>query len=167
MLNFSLLAGLTYVFNDTMSRLVIGSVEHVKLLFWACCAQFFSSISYYYLTYFRNSEVATKFTFYTIASSLINLVISLFLVAYLRIGVIGIVYAQLCAGIMVFGIVGSQFDKYMVGHLASIGGAGIYSIGQRIAYFIFTFMTSIEKCLFSTGLQKNVRYARQRRRIDR
>lgn len=190
-LNFSLLAGLTYVFNETMSRLVIGSVEHVKLLFWACCAQFFSSVSYYYLTYFRNSEKANKFTFYTIVSSLINLVISLILVAYLRVGVIGLVYAQLCAGIIVFsiltykfivtltpslnktvffeslkisypltpriffGIISSQFDKYMVGHLASIGSAGIYSIGQRIAYFVFTFMTAIEN-VFSPQVYKRM-----------
>ncbi len=135
--------------------------------------------------------MAEKFTFYTIVSSLINLVISLFLVAYLRIGVIGIVYAQLCAGIIVFGvltfkfmttltpslnkavfveslkisypltpriffgIINSQFDKYMVGHLASIGGAGIYSIGQRIAYFVFTFMTAIEN-VFSPQVYKRM-----------
>lgn len=190
-LSFSLLAGITYVFNETISKFVIGSIEHAKLLFWACCAQFFSSISYYYLTYFRNSEVAGKFAFYTIVSSLINFVISMFLVAYLRIGVIGIVYAQLYAGIMVFGvltykfmttltpslnrkvfveslkisypltpriffgIISSQFDKYMVGHLASIGGAGIYSIGQRIAYFAFTFMTSIEN-VFSPQVYKKM-----------
>lgn len=190
-LNFSLLAGLTLVFNETMSRLVIGSTEYMKLLFWACCAQFFSSISYYYLTYFRNSEMADKFTFYTIVASLINLVISLFLVAYLRIGVIGIVYAQLCAGIIVFcvltyklmstltpslnrkilveslkisypltpriffGIISAQVDKYMVGHLVSIGSAGIYSIGQRIAYSIFTFMTAIEN-VFSPQVYKRM-----------
>ncbi|MFQ5685283.1 MAG: lipopolysaccharide biosynthesis protein [Candidatus Scalindua sp.] len=190
-LNFSLLAGLTFIFNETMSRLVIGSTEHVKLLFWACCAQFFSSISYYYLTYFKNSEMAHKFTFYTITSSLINLAISLILVAYLRIGVIGLVYAQLCTGIIVFsiltykfmatltpslnktvffeslkisypltpriffGIISSQFDKYMVGHLASIGGAGIYSIGQRIAYSVFTFMTAIEN-VFSPQVYKRM-----------
>lgn len=190
-LNFSLFAGLTYIFNETISRFVIGSVEHVKLLFWAYCAQFFSSISYYYLTYFRNSEIASKFSFYTIVASLINLVISLFLVAYLRIGVIGIVYAQLCAGIIVFcvltyklmstltpslnrkilveslkisypltpriffGIIGTQFDKYMVGHLVSIGSAGIYSIGQRVAYLVFTFMTAIEN-VFSPQVYKRM-----------
>ncbi|MFC1462404.1 lipopolysaccharide biosynthesis protein [Verrucomicrobiota bacterium] len=41
-------------------------------------------------------------------------------------------------------VVGSQFDKYMIGLLATIGGAGIYSIGQQIGNLVFVFMTSLE-----------------------
>jgi len=180
MLNFLLLAGLTYLFRGTLSKLIIGSVEHRNILFWAFCAQFFVGVNYYYLTYFKNSEIAKSFTVYTITSSLINLIISLFLVAYLRIGIIGLVYAQLCSGIMLFGIlsykftttltpslskaiffesikiaypltpriflgvIGTQFDKYMIGLLASVGGVGVYSIGQKVSYVIFAFMTAIQ-----------------------
>lgn len=43
-----------------------------------------------------------------------------------------------------FGVIGSQFDKYMIGLLSSIGGVGIYSIGQRVANIVFTFMTAIQ-----------------------
>jgi O-antigen/teichoic acid export membrane protein len=43
-----------------------------------------------------------------------------------------------------FGVAGSQFDKYMIGLLSSIGGVGIYSIGQRVANIVFTFMTAIQ-----------------------
>ena len=160
MLNFLLLAGLTYLFSETSSKLIIGSPEHAGILFWAFCAQFFSGVTYYYLDYFKNSETAKDFVIYTIAASFINLVISLFLVAYLRIGVIGIVYAQLCSGVVIFGllsykflnlfklslsktifieslrisypltpriflgVIGTQFDKYMIGLLASVGGGG-------------------------------------------
>jgi len=180
MLNFLLLAGLTYLFRGTLSKLIIGSVEHGNILFWAFCAQFFVGVNYYYFTYFKNSEIAKSFTVYTITSSLINLIISLFLVAYLRIGVIGLIYAQLCSGIMIFGIlsykfttilrpslskaifieslkisypltpriflgvIGTQFDKYMIGLLASVGGVGVYSIGQKVSYVIFAFMTAIQ-----------------------
>jgi len=190
-LNFLLLAGLTYVFRGTLSELIIGSVEHGNILFWAFCAQFFYGVSYYYLTYFKNSETATHFVAYTIAGSLINLVVSLFLVAYLRIGVIGLVYAQLCSGATVFsmlsyrfiaslslslskaifneslriaypltpriflGVIGTQFDKYMIGLLASVGGVGIYSIGQRVSYIIFTYMTAIEN-VFSPQVYKRM-----------
>ncbi len=179
-LNFLFLAGLTYFFRGALSDLIIGSVEHGNILFWAFCAHFFSTISFYYLTYFKNSERAKDFVTYTIAASLTNLVVSLFLVAYLRIGVVGLVYAQLCSGATVFsilsykfraslplslskamfndslriaypltpriffGVIGTQFDKYMIGLLASVGGVGIYSIGQRISYIIFTYMTAIE-----------------------
>ncbi|MBW1716345.1 MAG: oligosaccharide flippase family protein, partial [Deltaproteobacteria bacterium] len=160
-------------------------------MFWAFCAQFFSSVNFYYLTYFRNSETAGKYAVYTISSSLINFGISLFLVAYLRIGVIGIIYAQLCAGAVIFGIlslkflaslplslnkalffeslkiaypltariflgvIGTQFDKYMIGLLASIGATGIYSIGQRVSYVIFAYMTAIQN-VFSPRVYKKM-----------
>jgi len=180
-LNFLLLAALTYLFKGALSKLIIGSAEHANILFWAFCAQFFTSLNYYYLAYYKNSELAKKNVFYTITGSLIFLIISLYLVVYLRIGVIGIVYAQLCSGTLVFavltykftqtfsikfskpifieslkigypltpkvflGVISSQFDKYMIGLLASIGGVGIYSIGQRIANGIFIYITAIHK----------------------
>lgn len=190
-LNFLFLAGLTYLFRGTLSKLIIGSVEHGNILFWAFCAQFFVGVNYYYLTYFKNSETAKDFTFYTIAISLVNFIISLFLVAYLRIGVIGLVYAQLCSGLIIFGmlsykfttiltpslsktifieslkisypltpliffgVIGSQFDKYMIGLLASVGGVGIYSIGQKVAYIVFNYMTAIQN-VFSPQVYKRM-----------
>jgi O-antigen/teichoic acid export membrane protein len=164
--NFLVLAVLTYLFRRTLAEFIIGSAEHEKILFWAFC--------------FKNSEIAKDFVKYTIVAAFINLIISLFLVAYLRIGVIGLIYAQLCSGFTVFclltyrfveylppslsksklkealqiaypltpriflGIINTQFDKYMIGLLASVGGVGIYSIGQRISYIIFTYMTAIQ-----------------------
>lgn len=190
-MNFLLLAGLTYLFRENLSKLIIGSIEHGNILFWAFCAQFFSTLNYYYLTYFKNSEVAKKFASYTIVGSLINFFVSLFLVAYLRIGVIGIIYAYLCSGAIMFsilsyrfikdlgisfnkkvlfdslrisypltpriflGVIGTQFDKYMIGLLASVGGVGIYSIGQKISYLVFAFMTTIEN-VFSPQVYKRM-----------
>lgn len=178
--NFLVLALLTYLFKRTLAEFVIGSAEHGKILFWTLCAQFFTGGSYYYLAFFKNSEIAKDFVKYTIVAAFINLIISLFLVAYLRIGVIGLIYAQLWSGFTVFclltyrfveylppslsksklkealqiaypltpriflGIINTQFDKYMIGLLASVGGVGIYSIGQRISYIIFTYMTAIQ-----------------------
>lgn len=189
--NFFLLAALTYLFRGTLAKLIIGSVEYGNILFWAFCAQFFAGVNYYYLTYFKNSEIAKKFAFYTMAVSLVNLIVSLFLVAYLRIGVIGIIYARLCSGAIIFGIlsykfttmfapslsktifveslkisypltpriflgvIGTQFDKYMIGLLASIEGVGIYSIGQKVSYTIFTFMTAIQN-VFSPQVYKRM-----------
>jgi len=43
-----------------------------------------------------------------------------------------------------FGVINTQFDKYMLGLLAAIGGVGVYSIGQKIAYLIFSYMTALE-----------------------
>ena len=191
MLNFLLLALSTYVFRKPLSNLIIGSTEHGNILFLAFCAQFFYSVNYYYLTYFKNSETARDFVAYTIFGTLINFIISLFLVAYLRIGVVGLIYAQLCSGATIFGImsyrftaslpvslsmpilskslqiaypltpriflgvVATQFDKYMIGLLASVGGVGVYSIGQKISYVIFTYMTAIEN-VFSPQVYKRM-----------
>lgn len=58
------------------------------------------------------------------------------------------------------GIFGSQFDKYLVGLLASVGGVGIYSIGQRIAGLTFTFMNSIQN-VFAPRVYK-IMFASQR-----
>jgi O-antigen/teichoic acid export membrane protein len=191
MLNFLLLAGLTYVFRGVLAEIIIGSVEYGNILFWAFCGQFFSSIISYYLTYFKNSEKATSFAGYTMAAAFINLAVSLLLVAYFRIGVIGIVYAQVCSGAVVFcilsykftasmplslsrsifnkslriaypltpriffGVIGTQFNKYMIGLLATVGGVGIYSIGQRLSYIVFYFMTAIGN-VFSPQVYKRM-----------
>lgn len=43
-----------------------------------------------------------------------------------------------------FGVIGNQFDKYMIGLLNTIGGVGVYNLGQKIANVTFTFMTAIQ-----------------------
>ena len=43
-----------------------------------------------------------------------------------------------------FGLINSQFDRYMLGLLSSLGGVGLYDIGQKIANTSFTFMTTIQ-----------------------
>jgi len=190
-LNFLLLASITYLFRGTLSKLIIGSDVHGNILFWSLCGQFFNSVIIYYLTYFKNSEIAKDFAIYKIGFIFLNLFMALFLVAYLHIGVIGLVYAQLFAGVIIFGIlsykfidilppslsktiiceslkisypltpsiffgvIGTQFDKYMIGLLATVGGVGIYSIGQRVSDSIFIFMTAIQN-VFSPQVYKKM-----------
>lgn len=189
--NCILFASITYIFRGSISKIIIGADGYGDLLFWSCCALFLTNISYYYLSYFTNSERAKDVVFYTIGGSIINLSFSLFMVAYLRIGVIGIVFAQLCSGALIscmlsykfakmlkpslskkifieslkisypltpkvlFSVIDTQFDKYMVARLASIGGAGIYSVGQKIASSVFTYMNSIEN-VFSPQVYKRM-----------
>ncbi len=44
---------------------------------------------------------------------------------------------------LLFGVIGSNFDKYLIGQVASLGGVGIYSVGQRVANIAFTYMTAL------------------------
>ena len=177
---FIVCAFLTYIFKSSLSRWIIGSSNHANLLFWAFCSTGIMGLKNYYLTYFKNMENARAFAWYTIDESILGVILSLFMVAYLRIGVIGLVWGQLLASLMIFlilgfkflnlhpisfnwaplkdslklsypltpriflGVIGNQFDKYMIGLINSVGGVGIYSIGQKVANFVFTYMTALQ-----------------------
>lgn len=177
--NMVILTLLTYFFRHPLSKYIIGSTKYGNLLFWAFCSAGVMSLKSYYLSYFKNSENAKKFVWYTINESTLTFIFSLVLVGYLRVGVIGIVWGQLLANIIIFivltvkfcnrlqvsfnlkilkkslklsypltpkiflGVIASQFDKYMIGLLASLGGVGIYSIAQRVSYLIFTYMIAL------------------------
>jgi len=41
------------------------------------------------------------------------------------------------------GVINSQFDKYLIGLISTLGGVGIYTMGQRFSYFVFFFMTAL------------------------
>jgi O-antigen/teichoic acid export membrane protein len=45
---------------------------------------------------------------------------------------------------ILLGVIGNNFDKYLIGQVASLGGVGIYSIGQRVANIAFTYMTALQ-----------------------
>ncbi|MEW6219291.1 MAG: oligosaccharide flippase family protein [Thermodesulfobacteriota bacterium] len=177
--NFVVWALVTFVARDGLARLIIGAPGHGDFLFWTVCGQFASGISWYYLAFLRNSEMAIRFALCTVAGSVLNLGAAYYLVVVARVGVVGLVWGQLFAGSLVFlwlsvdffrhqpvrlnramllesvrlgtpmlpkvllGVAGSQLDKYLVGMLASLGGAGVYSIGQRVALVVFTFMTAL------------------------
>ena len=63
-----------------------------------------------------------------------------------------------------FGVINSQFDRYMLGLLGTLGGVGLYDIGQKIANTTFLFMTTIQnvyspevyKRLFSQDVEKRM-----------
>jgi len=170
---------ITYLFKAPLASWITGSPDNAFLLFWATVSTGVLSFKTYYLTYFKNTENAKSFVWYTIDESVLGAVIALFLVAYVRTGVIGIVWAQLAASLVIFTIlgfrllkilplgfsfrilghslrlsyplttsllfkvIGTQFDKYMLSLLGTLGGVGIYSIGQKVSNFVFSFMTAI------------------------
>lgn len=41
------------------------------------------------------------------------------------------------------GVLGNNFDKYLIGQLSTLGAVGLYSAGQRLAYVVFQFMTAL------------------------
>jgi len=189
--NYIIFGGLTYFFRNLLSNLIIGSPAHGNLLFFALCAQFFLGINIYYFSYLKNSENAKDFAFFTITMGLLRLILSLFFVAYLRMGVIGLIYADLYSALLIFcifsyrfvktisfsvnkkifyesfkisypltptifiGVINSQFDKYMISLLSTVGGVGIYSISQRFSAISWTFMSALQN-VFSPTIYKHM-----------
>lgn len=178
--NFFWMVVATYLFQLSISNILIGEPEYGTIICLMLLAQFFQLNNGYYLTYFKNSEMAKQFALYTIIDSVINSVIALWFVAYWQIGVIGLVLGLFVAklslfllltikflGILPFHLswtifidsfrlaypttptvllkpINSQFDKYMIGLLNSVGGVGIYSISEKISQISFTYMTAIQ-----------------------
>ena len=98
---FFVLAGITYLLKSEISGLLTGSTNYGLLIFTAFAAHFFySTIPNYYFIYFKNMENAKDYTLYRLSTSIINLLISLFLVAYVKVGIIGIILAQLITGMI-------------------------------------------------------------------
>src|SRR3990172_1027058 len=73
LVNFTVLAGITYIFRESISNIIFGYSGHGDLLFWSCCGLFLTNISSYYLSYFTNSERARDTVSYVITGSILNL----------------------------------------------------------------------------------------------
>lgn len=177
---FTFFAIITFIFKEPLSKLIIGSEKYSYILFWSYCSTGMTSFKAFFLIYLKNTENAKAHVWYTIDENLVGVVLSLFMVAYLKLGVLGLIWGPLIASASVFivlsirfirelplvfnkellmeslkislpltpriffGVIGNQFDKYMIGLLSSVGGAGIYNLGQKIANIVFTFMTAIQ-----------------------
>lgn len=175
-----LCACVTWLFRGELANAIIGSAAHGSLLFWAFCATGVASVKQYYLIYLKNIANAAAHVRYTLLENVLNVMLSLFLVAYLRIGVLGLVVGQLLASALVLaflmvrflrllplafsgrllieslkisypltprifmGVIGREFDKYLIGLIGSVGGVGVYVIGQRIAKVVFSYMTALQ-----------------------
>ena len=53
-----------------------------------------------------------------------------------------------------FGVINTQFDRYMLGLLSAMGGVGIFDISQKIANTSFVFMTTIQNTFSPTVYKK-------------
>ena len=61
MVNFTILAGITYIFRESISKIIIGSDGHGNLLFWSCCALFLTTC--FIICHISNSKPKTLFLY--------------------------------------------------------------------------------------------------------
>lgn len=179
-LSFAICGLVTWLLRTPITNWLIGDAVYQNVLVWSFCSTAVASVKAYYLTYLRNTEQAGVFSAYSIAERLLSAVLTLGLVAWARVGVMGLVVGQLLAALVIlvvmgarflrpcppafdrhlltdslklgfplmprilFGVVGNNFDKYLIGQVASLGGVGIYAIGQRVANIALTYMTALQ-----------------------
>ncbi|MBT7270482.1 MAG: oligosaccharide flippase family protein [Candidatus Marinimicrobia bacterium] len=189
--NFTILFLLSFLFKENISRFLTGSPNNDILILTAFAAHFFfgTTINYYF-NYLRNTERANVYTKYRVIIIAINFVLSIFLVVYIRVGIVGIVLAQFITGISFFfyflylllqefdfsfnrnilmesikisypltprifiGVINNQFDKYMIGLLATSSGVGIYHIGKRISEQVFILMATLQNVYYPQVYQR-------------
>jgi O-antigen/teichoic acid export membrane protein len=170
----------TWIWQREIAAWLIGTRDAGPLVFWVFAATGLSGLKWYYLAYLRNHGDAKAYVWYTMDETVLATATSLFLVAYLRVGIIGLPWGQFAAASLVFalltvrfvrtlkpafsaallgeslklgypltpriflGVLGSHFDKYLLRLLASVGSAGVYTIGQKVSYVVFAYMTALE-----------------------
>lgn len=179
-LSFLIFGLLTWLLRAPIAERLFEMKGYEQVVFWSFCSTAIVGVKAYYLTYLRNSEQAGAFSMYTIGERLLAAVLTLVLVAWMQMGVIGLVIGQLLSSLVilallvlrflrqfkpafdsrllrdalklgyplmprvVIGVIGNNFDKYLIGQMTSLGGVGIYSIGQRVANIAFTYMTALQ-----------------------
>ena len=100
--NFIILTIGTFIFKSDLSKFIIGSSKYGNLILFTTIAQLLSGSNYYYLAYFKNNELAASYAGYTICTSIINLLAAIFFVVFMKVGVIGLAFAQLLANGTIF-----------------------------------------------------------------
>ena len=101
--NFIFLMVITYLLKENISKFLTGSDKYGILIMTTFGAQFFSSTaSNVFYSSLINEEKAKSYSKYKSIHLVSNFIISLFLVAFIKIGIIGIVISQLITGFFLF-----------------------------------------------------------------
>lgn len=168
----------TWVWRSELSEFMTGSRVHGPLIVVGFSANAIAGIKAFYLLYFKNQQQARLHAMYSIDETILGAAASLFFVAWLRWGPMGLLAGQCTAALVVLalaarrvardlrpawswpllkdtlavslpltprvflGVLGNNFDKYLIGQLSTVGAVGIYTLGQRLAYVVFQFMTA-------------------------
>ena len=97
-----ILTVLIFLLSGWIALEALGSSGYGDLIRIIFAALFFESITFITLHLLRTKELARKVVLYSSFSAVVNLVMNLYLVYYLRLGIYGIIWAQLVTSVMVF-----------------------------------------------------------------
>lgn len=103
----------TYFFKKPIARVLIGSDEYSSLLLWVFLAKLIMGFKQYFLIYFKNNEKAKDFVVYSLDETMLNVILSLFFVVYLKSGIIGLAWGQCIASAVVLSVLIVRFLRIM------------------------------------------------------
>ncbi|MCB9771000.1 MAG: polysaccharide biosynthesis C-terminal domain-containing protein [Candidatus Omnitrophica bacterium] len=107
----AILGCVTFFLQDSLSQWIIRSAHYGQLLFFALLGNILINLRLFFLTYLRNVDRPKQYVGNTVVLSILNLGLSLYFVVIAKVGVIGIIYAQvISASIILVGLL-MQFLK--------------------------------------------------------
>jgi len=178
--NVIVMVAMVIYWKDSLSTILFDVPIYGDFLVIILAGTSLSTLASYYLTYLKNSGLASDFVKITISQSIVNFVLVLIFLLYVGAGVNSLAYALFLSNLFLFvvvlvkqigalpvsldkallvdvlrislpltprvffGFINTHFDKMMLGMMASVGGVGIYSIGQKVSLVVFQFMTALD-----------------------
>jgi len=117
-INLCFFGVLTYFFGEIITSFLIGEAKYSSLLLVSFLSTSITTIKNFFLTYLKNSEEGKSFMWFNIDESVIGLMLSLIMVLYFKIGILGIILGQFIAGLIVLLLVGRKFILKLPFYLA-------------------------------------------------
>ena len=200
--SFFLVIFLGWLTQDKIAILLFNDSDYSDLWWLTLVGVGFASFAQYYLTYLKNTGLASIYFVMTVMQAAVNFIMTYVLFEFTQLGVMSLAYAFVCSNIglclfllfhqfvrlslglklallndvlkislpltpkVLFGFLNTQFDKIMLGLLASLGGVAIYAIAQRIALSVFSLMTSLDR-VFKPNVYRMLAEEDDRRNIGK
>lgn len=102
-------------FSNQISELILGTSSYSQLFFILFITLFFENISYFLLYYFKTLEKSKFVVLITTISSVVNFALNIILVYYYKLGIEGIMIAQLVSGaVVVVILIPMIFKDYLI-----------------------------------------------------
>ncbi len=118
----------TWWFRSAIARVVIGDAGFGALVVWTYCAAAVTSVKAYYLISFKNAQDASAYARCSIGETILGTCASLVLVAWLQVGILGLVWGQLAASTTITVVLATRFQR---AHPLTFDGA-LLSSGLRM-----------------------------------
>lgn len=108
----------TWIWRETLSAWIMQSTAHPGLLFWTACAVGVASLKTYFLIFFRNHAEARNYAVYSIDELVLGAVASILLVAWFKVGPVGLAWGPLAASLVVLALLLRHFIRRVPVRLA-------------------------------------------------